>query len=48
MSKLHIEQRPNDQWTLKNGLRITGERLPHLRSVTIGVWLRVGSMMELP
>ena len=38
----------NDQWTLPNGLRVIGERLPYLRSVSIGVWLGVGSMMELP
>ena len=38
----------NDQWTLPNGLRIVGERLPYLRSVSIGVWLHVGSMMEQP
>lgn len=43
-----MEQRMNDLWTLPNGLRIVGERLPYLRSVSIGVWLRVGSMMELP
>jgi len=35
-----------DQWTLPNGLRIVGEKLPHLRSVSVGVWIRVGSMME--
>jgi len=35
-----------DQWTLPNGLRIVGEKLPHLRSVSAGVWIRVGSMME--
>ncbi|MBQ8536459.1 MAG: insulinase family protein [Clostridia bacterium] len=35
-----------DQWTLANGLRIVGEKLPHLRSVSVGVWIRVGSMME--
>ena len=41
-------ERMNDFWTLPNGLRIVGERLPYLRSVSIGVWLRVGSMMETP
>lgn len=37
-----------DQWTLDNGLRVVGEKLTHLRSVSIGVWIRVGSMMERP
>jgi len=38
--------RPFDRWTLPNGLRVVGERLPYLRSVSVGVWLQVGSMME--
>ena len=46
MSK--VDQRMNDAWTLPNGLRIVGERLPYLRTVSVGVWLHVGSMMELP
>lgn len=37
-----------DQWTLGNGLRVAGERLTHLRSCSVGVWVRVGSMMEKP
>ena len=45
---LGMEKRMNDQWILPNGLRIIGERLPYLRSVSIGVWLGVGSMMETP
>jgi predicted Zn-dependent peptidase len=31
---------------LPNGLRIVSEELPHVRSVTIGVWLSVGSRDE--
>lgn len=45
---LRMEKRMNDQWIFPNGLRVIGERLPYLRSVSIGVWLGVGSMMELP
>ena len=30
------------------GLRLAGERLTHVRSCTVGVWVRVGSMNELP
>ena len=37
-----------DHRTLENGLHVVGERLPYLRSVSIGVWMRVGSMMETP
>ena len=36
-----------DQTTLKNGLRLVGERLTHVRSCTVGVWVKVGSMNEL-
>lgn len=43
-----MDERMNDSWTLPNGLRVIGERLPYLRSVSIGVWLKVGSMMEQP
>ncbi|MBQ7138389.1 MAG: insulinase family protein [Clostridia bacterium] len=38
----------HDEWLLPNGLRIVGERLPYLRSVSIGAWMHVGSMMEKP
>ncbi len=36
----------HDEWLLPNGLRIVGERLPYLRSVSIGAWMHVGSIME--
>ena len=35
-----------DQITLPNGLRIVGERIPHFRSVSVGLWLGVGSQHE--
>ena len=38
----------HDEWVLSNGLRVVGERLPYLRTVSMGVWLHVGSMFELP
>lgn len=37
-----------DQYTFPNGLRVVGERLTHVRSCTVGVWVKVGSMNELP
>lgn len=40
--------RMHDEWLLPNGLRVVGERLPYLRSVSIGAWMHVGSMMEQP
>ena len=35
-----------DQFTLPNGLRIIGERIPHFRSVSVGLWLGAGSQFE--
>ena len=35
-----------DQITLSNGLRIIGERIPHFRSVSVGLWLGAGSQFE--
>lgn len=37
-----------DQITLSNGLRIIGERIPHFRSVSVGLWLGSGSQFEIP
>lgn len=37
-----------DQITLSNGLRIIGERIPHFRSVSVGIWLGAGSQFEVP
>ena len=35
-----------DQTRLSNGLTIIGERLPHFRSVSVGVWIAAGSQYE--
>ena len=37
-----------DQITLKNGLRIIGERMPSFRSVSVGLWVESGSQYETP
>lgn len=34
--------------TLKNGMRVISEKLPSVRSVSIGVWVDVGSRYERP
>ena len=47
-NNLGANERMHDEWLLPNGLRVVGERLPYLRSVSIGAWMHVGSMMELP
>ena len=33
---------------LNNGVRIVSERLPHLRSVSLGIWVNTGSRDEAP
>jgi predicted Zn-dependent peptidase len=33
---------------LENGVRIVSERLPHLRSVSLGIWVNTGSRDEAP
>ena len=37
-----------DRHTLSNGLRIIGERIEHVRSVSVGLWLSAGSQHEAP
>ncbi len=37
-----------DSIILPNGLRVAGERIDSVRSCTVGVWVRVGSMNESP
>ena len=39
---------PFDIITLPNGLRVVGERIPHFRSVSVGLWIGTGSQNETP
>src|SRR3984957_16319041 len=32
--------------TLKNGVRVISEKMPHVRSVSMGVWIKTGSRRE--
>ena len=34
--------------TFDNGLRVVSERMPHVRSVSVGVWIAAGSRSEAP
>ncbi len=34
--------------TFDNGLRVVSERMPHVRSVSVGVWIGAGSRRETP
>ena len=37
-----------EQFVLDNGLTVLAEPMPYLRSVSIGVWVKAGSMLEAP
>ena len=37
---------PFDVLTMPNGLRVVGERIPHFRSVSVGLWIGTGSQDE--
>ena len=39
---------PFDLMTMPNGLRVIGERIPHFRSVSVGLWVGTGSQHETP
>ena len=34
--------------TLGNGVRVISEKMPHVRSVSVGIWLGAGSRRESP
>ncbi len=38
----------NDKTVLKNGIRILTQKMPHTRSVSMGVWVNVGARDENP
>lgn len=37
-----------DLMTMPNGLRVIGERIPHFRSASVGLWIGAGSQYEQP
>ena len=39
---------PFDLLTMPNGLRVVGERIPHFRSTSVGLWIGTGSQHEYP
>lgn len=41
-----FEDRPVEQTTLPNGLVVVSESMPHVRSVSAGIWIRTGSRSE--
>jgi len=45
---LQEELRNIRRTSLPNGLTIVSEQMPHLRSISIGIWIRTGSRDEAP
>jgi predicted Zn-dependent peptidase len=45
---LNLAVRNVRRTVLSNGLTIITEEMPHIRSVSAGVWIRTGSRHELP
>jgi predicted Zn-dependent peptidase len=43
-----FDNRPVEQTTLPNGLVVVTETMPHVRSVSAGIWIRSGSRSETP
>ncbi|MBQ6527688.1 MAG: insulinase family protein [Clostridia bacterium] len=41
-----IAETQKERWTLPNGLRVIAESLPFISSVSVGIWMHTGSMME--
>ena len=41
-----IFETEKERWTLPNGVRVIAESLPFISSVSVGVWIHTGSMME--
>jgi predicted Zn-dependent peptidase len=48
-SKAHTHKiRDIERTVLRNGLRVVTEKMPHVRSVTVGVWIATGAREEAP
>ncbi|MDQ7782376.1 MAG: pitrilysin family protein [Desulfomonilaceae bacterium] len=48
MSKQYDDASTYRKTILDNGIRIVTERVPYLRSVSLGIWVRSGSRFEIP
>src|SRR5436190_574853 len=46
MRKMVHKPREIERHTLPNGIRVVTERMPHVRSVSVGVWIGTGSREE--
>ena len=44
----HAKMRDIERTSLPNGVRVVTEQMPHVRSVSVGVWIGTGSREETP
>ena len=44
----HHRPREIERQVLPNGIRVVTERVPHVRSVSVGLWIGTGSREERP
>jgi predicted Zn-dependent peptidase len=45
-TKMNVESRRPEQTIFPNGLVLLTETMPHMRSVSVGIWIRSGSRLE--
>jgi len=48
MQKTTTQPREIETTTLPNGVRVLSETMPHVRSVSVGLWVGIGSRRETP
>src|ERR1017187_3752834 len=48
MSRAPHKTRDIERATLPNGIRVVTEQMPHVRSVSVGIWIGTGSREEAP
>src|ERR1700738_4479992 len=48
MSDFSLKTREVETTTLANGVRVITEAMPHVRSISMGVWIGTGSRRETP
>src|SRR5215813_5225521 len=48
MRRPPFRNRDIERQTISNGIRVITERMPHVRSVSVGIWIATGSREETP
>ena len=48
MKRAYAKTRDIERQVLPNGVRVVTERMPHVRSISVGIWIGTGSREETP